>query len=1425
MMKILPFAVLSLFLPAGTYAASDEDCETEERLCVSSQIFLIDGEDAVPYPNSTIAITDSQATTVTFSITQDFLETNVDYIYPVFDSDGRDMLCSEENVMVDVPPGYTQSFTAECDKWGKASVELFVRDGTFTGVSPETNYRNCPNFSGARVATYKLELSCDDTPVCGPDYEAELMAADEAAEQEESGYKCKNPVNTNRYSVITRGDAEISASVLYKAVAIGGTMSNPGGNKMVIGTEMAKMSYMHRVIGKCLMDFKGYRKIGAYLQTVIDFEQFKYVARNAESRKFGYSNIIVMTRGGTFDIRDFCTVCDGKQETGSRLLIIFNTNEKVLLKGSADGLPFFASVMAPFSRVELDGSAGYIDGLVVADTFATVGDNASSLELRGKSMGGSLYCGPTEAPTWAPTSYKPETYENICLTGQILLTNDEDSKPLPDKTIAIEKAEESTVTFSITNQWKNRPGWFVPIFDQGGETMVCDDANRIVTPSKGDVFTFTAECTNGKAKVDVFIRDFSFRQTTQENVYDCPTWWGDARFKGLYSFELSCTDEEICTDYTTDPVTEIEPEPPAPAQTCNKIPQFYSIITKSHSEISMHDIASGIGIGGLLSNPLNSTVVVGTRWKSKSYINRVVDECHVEFRGGRIIGQPLEEKFDFAFFEQLARTAYTRTESNKRNKVIVMTHGGTFDTHDFLPDLKPGKSDGRNTVIIFNTDEKVILTSTADGQPFHPTVIAPFSRVELNSDAGSMEGAIIAHSFATTGSNPSALSIAGLAYDGKFCDTPSDPPAGTIVTTIEGDENNVCEMCRAHTHGDPHIITFDGLRYDAHVKGELTFLKSLDSGFEIQARTQPMLGMGGGKVMITTGVVVKDDNLPKIQVSFATEDAETPDKVVAMEGCPVQLFVDDVPQDITTGSGTSDATVQTDGKRIVVEYPSTKLQLDMVVRGGKNCLFNIKFLLGDCRCGETLVGILGNPNGDRNDDWMEEDGTPVEFPPNGNDRRFGEAYNYSKTWCVTEDTSNFAYNEGTDFETFDGCTDDYDEEVEKIVEEASDECKDTCFINGELDAGCVIDCETLGTEAGEEYVETEEETPTAPTKDPTAAPITSEPTAAPTPVASGDPTAAPITSEPTAAPTPVASGDPTAAPITSEPTSAPTPVASGDPTAAPITSEPTAAPTSPLGTTSGSLGDPHFRTWRNEHFEYHGQCDLMLATDMHFADDLGLDVQIRTKLVRFWSYIKTAAIRIGNDIFEFEGDAFPEESSEPKYWFNLEYHGKLDTIGGFPIAMIRNSPLKTMFEIDLHSKYPGQKIIIGAYKEFVRVDFHNGSEESYGNVAGILGNFKTGETLSRDGEKVIDNFTELGQEWQLRPTDNMLFHAVSDPQFPKKCIEPEDPQGERRRRLEENSLTEEEAEAACASVNDPIDRKNCVYDILATQDLDMVGAY
>lgn len=263
------------------------------------------------------------------------------------------------------------------------------------------------------------------------------------------------------------------------------------------------------------------------------------------------------------------------------------------------------------------------------------------------------------------------------------------------------------------------------------------------------------------------------------------------------------------------------------------------------------------------------------------------------------------------------------------------------------------------------------------------------------------------------------------------------------------------------------------------------------------------------------------------------------------------------------------------------------------------------------------------------------------------------------------------------------------------------------------------------------------------------------------------------------------------------------------------------------GETVGICGDPHFKTWKNEHFEYHGQCDLVVAKDPNFADGLGLDVHIRTKLVRFWSYIKNAVIRIGDDILEIEGSSMEGIDKEVHYWFNYEYQGELTEFAGFPVTFSSEGTKtnKNYITIDLSSKYPGQKITLSTFKEFVKVDFGSASAQAFGNTVGILGDFNTGKTLARDGATILDDFTELGHEWQVLPSDGKFFRTTSDPQFPKKCIEPENPRGERRRRLGETTVSLEQAEAACAQLKSALDRKDCVYDILATQDLDMAGAF
>jgi len=194
----------------------------------------------------------------------------------------------------------------------------------------------------------------------------------------------------------------------------------------------------------------------------------------------------------------------------------------------------------------------------------------------------------------------------------------------------------------------------------------------------------------------------------------------------------------------------------------------------------------------------------------------------------------------------------------------------------------------------------------------------------------------------------------------------------------------------------------------------------------------------------------------------------------------------------------------------------------------------------------------------------------------------------------------------------------------------------------------------------------------------------------------------------------------------------------------------------------------------------------------------------------------------------FDGFGALENMQTVHYWLNFEYQAELFEFGdGFPVTIKADGSKfqKNRIEIDLSSMYPGQKITISTFKEFVKVDFTNPTEKAFGNTVGLLGDFHTGQTLARDGATVLDDFTDLGREWQVLPSDKKLFRESSTPQFPELCLEPEDPRGDRRRRLHESKVTEEEAQAACAGLKDELDRKDCIYDIFATQDLDMAGAY
>ena len=77
----------------------------------------------------------------------------------------------------------------------------------------------------------------------------------------------------------------------------------------------------------------------------------------------------------------------------------------------------------------------------------------------------------------------------------------------------------------------------------------------------------------------------------------------------------------------------------------------------------------------------------------------------------------------------------------------------------------------------------------------------------------------------------------------------------------------------------------------------------------------------------------------------------------------------------------------------------------------------------------------------------------------------------------------------------------------------------------------------------------------------------------------------------------------------------------------------------------------------------------------------------------------------------------------------------------------------------------------------------------------------------------------LGQEWQVRSDEPMLFRAARAPQFPAKCEMPDPTSASEQRRLGE-TVAKEAAKKACSHKQGAAFR-NCAKDVMAFGDLEL----
>jgi hypothetical protein len=253
------------------------------------------------------------------------------------------------------------------------------------------------------------------------------------------------------------------------------------------------------------------------------------------------------------------------------------------------------------------------------------------------------------------------------------------------------------------------------------------------------------------------------------------------------------------------------------------------------------------------------------------------------------------------------------------------------------------------------------------------------------------------------------------------------------------------------------------------------------------------------------------------------------------------------------------------------------------------------------------------------------------------------------------------------------------------------------------------------------------------------------------------------------------------------------------------------------GGNGGAQGDPHFKTWQGKHFDFHGECDLVLLQNKDFESGLDLDVHIRTKMRRDMSYIASAALRIGRDLLVVE--------SHGVYFFNGVAGADLPSVfGGFEFLHTQPTDKQHVFELHLGVR---ERIKVKTYKDFVSVLFEQAELKHFGKSVGLMGDFGMGHMISRDGKTIIDDANAFGQEWQVLDSEPKLFHSVRFPQHPQVCTMPTPAQAtsQLRRRLSESSADELAAEKACEHWGEGKD--DCVFDVLTTGDVDMavVGAY
>lgn len=198
---------------------------------------------------------------------------------------------------------------------------------------------------------------------------------------------------------------------------------------------------------------------------------------------------------------------------------------------------------------------------------------------------------------------------------------------------------------------------------------------------------------------------------------------------------------------------------------------------------------------------------------------------------------------------------------------------------------------------------------------------------------------------------------------------PPDPVSATVGSGI----------------GDPHLVTFDGARYDCQPKGEETLVLSPAGDLELQIRTEQWAGYNVSSI---TAVAVR---LGTDTLGFYLDGR------VQLNHAPASFAAE--PLGLAGGGS-----VQKQGNRHRLIWPDqTEVWVDVAPP-----FMNVRAYLAPARRG-NVAGLLGNANGNAGDDLILRGGKEALATPVPMAAFYGS---YVESWRVTPETSLFDYLEG-----------------------------------------------------------------------------------------------------------------------------------------------------------------------------------------------------------------------------------------------------------------------------------------------------------------------------------------------------------------------------------------------------------------------------